>query len=175
MADEHYVAQPTSRAKITQFAAQVRQSIGLDKGFYFPVTHFIELVLPRIDPEFQPEIVDAEEIPGCYAETRPALHLMRIREDVYEAALANNGRARFTLAHELGHYLMHGEGVVSLARTQNHCDIPWHMKPGWQANTFAAELLAPLRLIKGRDASFIADACKVSLQVAEIQLSKLQS
>jgi len=147
MADEQYMAAPTTWEKIRQFTMQIRRSIGTENDFYFPVVHFIEFALPRLDPEFELDIVSASDIPGNYAETRPALHHMRIREDVYEDALADNGRARFTLAHELGHYLMHGEGVVSLARTQSNIQVPPYARPGRQANVFAGDLLVPIPLI----------------------------
>lgn len=34
-------------------------------------------------------------------ETIPSLNLIKIREDVYDKAVAGDGRARFTILHEL--------------------------------------------------------------------------
>ena len=41
---------------------------------------------------------------GCRDATE---NCIKIREDVYERAIKGYGRDRFTLAHELGHFLMH--------------------------------------------------------------------
>ena len=109
---------------------------------------------------------------GRYAEALPQRNLMRIREDVYINASNDIGRDRFTLAHEVGHFILHGEGRVALART-NEENIPAYRKPEWQANTFAGELLIPAHLIKGKSEDNIAEICKVSLQAARIQLSTI--
>ncbi|MCL1914983.1 MAG: ImmA/IrrE family metallo-endopeptidase [Eubacteriaceae bacterium] len=122
-----------------------------------------------IDPKFCFEVVECHELPHDYAETLPQQNLIRVREDVYHNAIKGDGRARFTLAHELGHLLMHSNGVIALARNES---IHKYMDPEWQANTFAGELLVNPGLCVGRTAVFIAEKSKVSLQVAEIQLSK---
>lgn len=64
---------------------------------------------------------------------------------VYNTAIPSDGRIRFTLAHELGHYLvhrhLHGQFNCSEADTL-HWDSPERQMEN-QANEFAAHLLMP--------------------------------
>ena len=170
MTKDSIIAQPLSRRDIRIITNRIKELVGLSGQFYFPIVHFIEHIMPQIYDDFCCEIVSISEMSGRYAEALPQLNLMRIREDVYENALADIGRDRFTLAHEVGHFILHGEGRVALARASDE-NIPAYRKPEWQANTFAGELLIPIHLIRGKSETAIADLCKVSLQAAEIQKS----
>lgn len=162
------LAQPISRANIRQIAREIRKVIGFENEAYFPVIPFIEQVMPQLYHGFCYDIVESKEMQKSYAEALPQLNLMRIREDVYDEALNDGGRHRFTLAHEVGHFIFHGEGRVSLTRTAEK-EIPAYMQPEWQANTFAGELLIPAHLMRDKETDEIADLCKVSFQVAAIQ------
>ena len=66
------------------------------------------------------------------------------------------------------HYLLHDETNISFARSIN--EIPAYVDPEWQANTFAAELLIPKKLIKDLSVEEIMRKCGVSRQCAEIQM-----
>ncbi|AYR25792.1 ImmA/IrrE family metallo-endopeptidase [Herbaspirillum rubrisubalbicans] len=59
-------------------------------------------------------------------------------------------RKRFTLAHELGHYCLHlsesRQSFVDTKTTMNRTESYWDVHE-YEANTFAAELLMPKRLI----------------------------
>ena len=48
-------------------------------------------------------------------------------------------------------------------------DIPTYRNPEWQANTFAAELMAPRHLIKNLTVEEIMEKCGMSRQAATIQ------
>ena len=166
----HYKARPTSRRELANIAQKLRRLLCVEQDLYFPIIEFIELVLPKIDKEFDLEIVETSELPpNTYALTYPDDKIIKIRADVYYGACANQGRARFTIAHELCHYLLHDEENISFARSKS--DIPKYMDPEWQANTFAAELLAPGYLIKGMNVEDITEKCRISYQCAHIQES----
>ncbi len=169
MNDDSVLAQPISRFAIRQIALKIRNIVGLSDSYYFPIIPFIEFIMPKIYKDFYVDIICTNNMPQNYAEALPQLNIMRVREDVYENAYKNIGRDRFTLAHEVGHFILHNENRVALARTENQHSIPAYMKPEWQANTFAAELLIPAHLVKNANTEFIAKACKVSNQVATIQ------
>ena len=166
-----FIAQPISRQEIREITNRIRALLGLSNDYYFPIVPFIEQIMPQIFNEFCYEVVNVSEMKGLYAEALPQLNLMRIREDVYNNALNDIGRDRFTLAHEVGHFILHGEGRVTLARINERDVIPAYRKPEWQANTFAGELLIPYHLIAEISASTVADYCKVSVQAAEIQIN----
>ena len=101
---------------------------------------------------------------------RILINEMKIRRDVYEGAIIGDGRSRFTLCHELFHYLFHTSENISFARSDEK--LPSYLDPEWQANTFAAELMIPIDLVKGMTVSEVVDKCKVSRQCAQIQMKK---
>lgn len=168
-----YVAPPTSRLNIRNLALILRKIFDLKDEEYFPIAEFLELGLPQIIKSFELEIVLPEEMPYEYGLTFPEKKVIRLREDVYENAISGVGRDRFTVAHEIGHLLLHKPASLSLARNQFEKKIPAYKNPEWQANTFAAELLAPPHIIRGMSAKEIALRCGVSVQAAGIQLRNI--
>ncbi len=168
-----YIAKPLSRKKIREFTLAIRKMIDLEDVLFFPIVHLLEFVLPGVDSDFNYVIKSSEEMPNEYAVCYPEENTIFIREDVYERAVAGNARDRFTIAHEIGHYLMHTPSRIELARKDNYKELPPYKCPEWQANTFAGELLAPPHIIKGLTKYEISEKCGVSLKVGEIQLDKL--
>lgn len=163
------VAPGLSRMKIRELARHVRKISGYEKEPFFPIVHFIELVLGDPDnPEFNFEIVEPWEMEDMYGTTNTGTNTMKIRSDVYERAVEGVPRDRFTLCHELGHYLLHRPEVMSYARGS----IPRYKDPEWQANTFAGELMAPYDIVKDMSVEQIASACGMSMQAARIQFQE---
>jgi len=169
-----YVAKPLSRARIRKYVSSIRDALGATDMNEFPIMQFLEHVLPQIDPEFNYEIVPVSEMKGRYGLAIPEEHLIQIREDVYEGAVKGVARDRFTIAHEIGHFLMHTPSRVAFARDHHKGSkgkVKPYLDPEWQANTFAAELLAPPNVIKGLTLLEIMSKCKVSKDVAKIQMN----
>lgn len=158
--------EPMSKNSIRLFAKRFREIFGLENVLYFPIVQFIEWCLPQLDLNY--EIVPITEMGGAYGVTHTGKNVMKIREDVYIGAISGNPRDRFTLCHELGHYLLHTPDRVSFARG----DVPAYMDPEWQANTFAAEIMAPYHLISKMSVEEIADKCGMSMTAAQIQYKK---
>jgi len=66
---------------------------------------------------------------------------------VYNKAITSPGRINFTLAHELGHYLLHRHLSSSGIQCSNRAMLDWRSALGAieaEANTFASFLLMPL-------------------------------
>lgn len=66
---------------------------------------------------------------------------------VYNNAIISPGRINFTLAHELGHYLLHRHLSSSGIQCSNRAMLDWRSALGAieaEANTFASFLLMPL-------------------------------
>ena len=118
------------------------------------------------------EIVAPEDMPFKEGETIPGQNKIRIREDVYNAACDGNGRARFTVAHEIGHFLLHTPNSISLCRMEEDTKLRPFEDPEWQANTFASELLAPACLITGHTKTEIMGRCGLSEKAAKVALAK---
>ena len=62
-----------------------------------------------------------------------------ISQSCYEAAREGSRRPQFTLAHELGHLLLHSQRPASMARGK----VEAFRDPEWQADGFAGAFLAP--------------------------------
>ncbi|SOY32038.1 hypothetical protein AMURIS_04791 [Acetatifactor muris] len=159
------VVEPMSRNQIRDFTKAFRKIIGMENALYFPIVQFIEWVLPQMGLDY--EYVSEQEMGNAYGITHTGKGIMKIREDVYERAIKGNPRDRFTLCHELGHFLMHSPERVGFARG----DAPAYMDPEWQANVFAGELMAPFDLVKNMSVSEISQKCGMSMQAAQVQYS----
>jgi Zn-dependent peptidase ImmA (M78 family) len=167
--EDKYETRPVSRQQLRDFASGIRTKFGLGEVLLFPIVEFMELNLPTIDPEFQWEIVEkdilSEEI---HADTDPVARRIRIREDVYEGAVAGNGRDRMTVAHELAHYLL--LVVLEWPVLPSSEDVPAYRDPEWQAKALAGELLIPHQKIQGMDCGDVMETFGVSLEAAEFAL-----
>lgn len=155
--------EPMSRDRIRQLAKKFRNIFGLEEVLNFPILQFIEWVLPELGLDF--EVVPVDELGNAYGVTHTKKGVMSIREDVYNRAVNGNARDRFTLCHELGHFLMHTPERVSFARGE----VPAYMDPEWQANVFAGELMAPYELVKDMSVAEIAEKCGMSFSAAQVQ------
>ncbi len=157
-----------SRIKIRDLTRELREIIGVQNELYFPIVYFIEWVLGNPDNDFNFKIVPIAEMEDTYGTTNTESNIMKIREDVYDGAVAGNPRDRFTLCHELGHFLLHQPQFISFARGA----IPTYCQPEWQANTFAAELMAPYDLVKNMSPEEISLKCGMSKMAANIQYNE---
>ncbi len=155
-------AEPLSRLKIRNIAMALRKMFGYGEKPYFPIVQFIEWVMANPDSGMDFEILTKEEMRNTYGTTNTGRNTMAIREDVYEGAVKGKERDRFTLCHEVGHFLLHQPENIVYARGS----VPKFKDPEWQANVFAAELLAPYDLVKNMGTDEIAEKCGMSRQAA---------
>lgn len=133
---------------------------------------FLELKLPKLDPEFELVVVENFELPGAYAKACPDKHIIVVRESVYEGACNGVEKDRFTLCHELGHYILHGSDNVAFAREEK--THQYFEDVEWQANTFAGEVLVSEDIVRIKSVSEIMKLCGVSYSVAKIQKEKFE-
>ena len=168
-----YRANPVSRNDIRNFVRWLKKTVGLEDVLYFPVVQFLENILPILVPDFQLEIVPTNEMGGNHGQTYPSKHLIRIREDVYLRAVAGYGRDRLTLAHEIGHLLMHKDDAIALCRLSPAERLKPYENPEWQADAFGGELLASSYLIKGMSNAEVQERCGVTASAAKVQLKHL--
>ena len=161
------IAKPKSREDIRNIALEVRKLIEYENKPFFPIVEFIEYVLTN--PEFKDSaeliILEPDEMRDTYGTTNTGKNVISIRRDVYEGAVKGNPRDRFTLCHEVGHYLLPQPKCISYARGS----VPKYCDPEWQANTFAGELMAPRNLIQDMSIEEIMQKCGMSYQAAAIQ------
>lgn len=145
----------------------------MENIMYFPIVPFLENIMPLLIPGFTLEIVPKEEMGTKHGETYPSKKLIRIREDVYLNAVAGCGRDRLTIAHEIGHLLLHGDDSIALCRLEPDESLKPYEDPEWQADAFGGELLAPSYLIRGLAIRAVQEKCGVSESAASVQLRTL--
>lgn len=165
------IALPRSRNSIISYANIIRK-IGKVKNGYFDVIRFLEHTCYDI-AGLEMEVVDDngnELAVNEYAKYIPSENSIKVRQSVYDGATDGNGKDRFTLAHELGHALMHREMALSRSNKKPKA----YEDPEWQANEFAANVLCPMDEIGDRDIYDISDQYGVSLEVAQNQLNKIE-
>ncbi len=87
----------------------------------------------------------------------------------------DSGRRRFTIAHEIGHFVLHQEGCRP---ERGGADAAGRVEEG-EADAFAAELLMPERLVReavrthGPDATRLAERFEVSRKAMQARLRHL--
>jgi len=156
---------PLSRIDIRKITNAIKQQFHIPFDKPFPVVKFVEYALTELGLDY--EILPDKDMSGVYAETVPEQGLLRISETTYDGACDGVPRDRFTIAHEIGHLLLHTPNRVIFTRSDN--EIKPYENPEWQANTFAGELLVSMDFIQGLPVDSIAKKYEVSLDVASIQ------
>lgn len=170
-----YLAQPLSRRELRAFAAVMRATFHVEDITYIPITRILE-VLPSIVPGANFEIVEPEELEEDeHAATDVTTRTIKIRVDVYDRACAGCGRDRMTIAHEIAHlFLICVYGVrLSRAFIPRGQRIPAYRDPEWQAKCLAGEFMMDAEKVRGMDAFTVVESCGVSLDAAQMQLSKI--
>ena len=138
MSGQCFEVPPLSRARIRAIATNFRRVLQWEEP-YFPVIEVLEFGLPQMIPDFEYEIRPRSDLKDNHGLTYPDQRRIEIREDVYDRACEGDGFYRLTVAHEMGHLILHTN--IPLARSVAVSDIPAYRSSEWQANCFAGELL----------------------------------
>ena len=161
-------AVPMSRVNIRTATNSLKRRFNIPCDEPFPIVEFVEWILSELGLNL--EILPDEDMDKVYAEAIPEKGILRIRESTYEGACDGNPRDKFTVAHEIGHLLLHTSERIIFTRASNK--IKSYECPEWQANTFAGELLVHADFIRGLSVDDIANRYEVSYTVATIQKEK---
>ena len=138
----------------------------------FPVQDFLEFRLNELGYDWE-----IAELQGKEAETDFSEKIIRISPSTYNALCKNDGRARFTVMHEIGHVLLHNKYFRGIIRKENpniklqRSRIPSFRDPECQANVFAGAALMPTKIVKemiknGTDEYELSDLFGVSYSAA---------
>lgn len=169
------IAPAHSRREIEQFAMHIKQNLGLQNILYIPILEIAENTLVQIDETYSFEVVENNDLNFSYNEYAkycPESNTLMIKNDVYIAAYNGDGRQRFTVAHELGHYFMH-RNLIGFSRVSDKIEIPRYMDPEWQADVFSGAFLINPNCIKKMSTQEISQSCGVSHQAATIAIKQL--
>lgn len=173
MSSENYLVPPRSWENIGITADKLRNSFGLGDEPYFPVFDFLERILDQRLGLVRFEVEDFEGMDGAEGLTDPNGEFIALREDVYLKGVEHDGRARFTAAHELGHFILHTN--IPLARAPTHGQTKIFRLSEPQANQFAAEILMPRKFITPNDSiQSIVSRHGVSYEAADNRLRNMK-
>jgi hypothetical protein len=177
-ATDDFKVVPRSAKEIEALTLAWRDRLGVPNDWAPSMLRLLEIELPKLPKLGQfalvtradAEMGDAE----AYTEFNPP-HIV-VRNSVYKLARKGDGRSRMTLAHELGHLVMH-PGAAKLRSDFGQTatvKLRAFESAEWQANKFASLFLMPLHIIRDfTSASQLAENCQVSLRAAEIRFSEM--
>lgn len=168
-----YIVPPLSWNKIAAIADNLRERLALSDVARFPVIAVVEELLYQKLELVEFRVVPDQEMDGAEGYTCPDGSFIAIAESVYEGACAGVGRHRFTVAHELGHLILHSK--QPLHRQVGPIKSEAYRRSEPQANQFAAELLMPRSFFCANDQ--IKDVVKrhgVSIESANLRLRYLK-
>lgn len=149
-------APPISRATLRLMAKKIRKNLGVDGEPYFPIIEVMEhpTILDAIAPGFDFLIGEEREMGENHGLTRPRAKEIWIRSDVYEGAFEGRGRDRMTMAHELGHAILHADLPMNRRMVK---EVKAYEDPEWQAKAFAGELMIDMNFLN--TFSSVYEAC----------------
>ena len=148
----------------------------------FPIDDFFEFQMRSI-LGFDYEV--RELPPSIEGATDFFRKVVTLSPETYYLMVAGDGRARFTVSHEVSHVALHqavfremlieNRRTIQLFRADS---IPIFQNPEYQANCFASSLLMPAKQVanilrQGGNLNDIVKTFNVSRQAAEVKVNKL--
>lgn len=176
MADEFYVGRALTAAALARIAEAVRAKFGVADKTWVDVVDIVELELPKIIKGYRFVVKpDGEMSTPAYTNYDPVSIV--VSESVYVAACEGDNRSRMTIAHELGHVLLHSS-FFGTKHNMHRSDSSKRIGQAkgahsseYQAKRFAAFLLAPKSISeKYSDARKLASDTGISITAARIAL-----
>lgn len=136
----------TSTAEL-EFVAEDICEIFTELGYMTDGRLDAERVLEDLFPKlgFNFAIRSKEELNSIAACVYPDQQIIVVREDIYDDLLRNDGRARFTIAHELAHVILKHD--LTLNRDSFAGNHQCFEDTEWQANNLGAAILMPRSIV----------------------------
>lgn len=159
---------------IEKKANELRDRIGMDYVYALDPETVLQRMKNRTNLLFR--LADSGELEDSEAFMDCDNQVMLLSAKVMSDMRTPKSRARFTVAHEIGHYLLGHTG-----NTKRNPDKAIYMTPKQriqeqQADLFASYLLVPTKLaMSSQSAKEIEDRFQVSPKVAEIAFERVQA
>lgn len=125
--------------QIEQLAATVRRVLGIPAEGRIAMQPILEHALDVIFEDGHFEVLEDHEMAGAEARVSTYEPVISLSARTYRQLQKSDARARMTVAHEVGHLLMHCAMPVAM----NSGTYDPRRDPEWQADMFAAALLMP--------------------------------
>lgn len=168
--DKGFEVSPMSALALMKTARAVR---GLSQEIIDPYGR-IDIVRLIENSDIVFSIVPDDELKSAYGLTKPNGEIV-LRESTYTGAVEGNGRDRFTLAHEIGHRILHCH-QMGMARKAGE-NVAVFRNSEWQANEFGGDLLAPyseLLVYENKEFSLAAAVFGVSPEFIRVRMDKIK-
>lgn len=170
-----YKVPPMSVSAVRDTADGLRSVLSLDNDPLFPVMTVLEKVLDNRLNLIRLEVWSDSDLNGAEGlsfKDDEGVDRIVLPQSVYHGAWNDDGRDRFTAAHEIGHWVLHSTCALARAHAET---LKAFENSEWQANHFAAEILMPACFIYSDDTpQDLVSRFRVSLQAAELRLRNLQ-
>jgi Zn-dependent peptidase ImmA (M78 family) len=165
---ENFIVERRTAAEIDCLALEWRETFGVQDKWAPDLVQIFEKQLPDKLPGF--EFVRQPDSRLGRAEAFTRHPRIFVRQSLYEQLLQWDGRARLTVAHELGHLVMHPDTPLPRMVLGNR-PAPideYNRSAEWQATKFAVFFLMPEHIVREFAlAEELAEHCKVSLAAAQ--------
>ncbi|MGN0729651.1 hypothetical protein [Treponema sp.] len=168
------VVKPKSRKDIERAAMKARKFLKIAENvLYIDILSILEFQLQSFFDDDVTFLVPDEwyREEEAYYDTQK--NIIFIRSDVYDKAVKGDGRARFTIMHEIAHYILFKEwGLpykIPLKNIVVMTDATLKsMDPEWQANTFTGAFMCSKEYVKKLKIEEIEISCGLSRKAAEV-------
>ncbi len=174
MTDQVYVKGLSAR-EIEGRALAWRDALGVSGRWAPDMVEVLEHRLPALFEEFVLAVTEDQLMADAEGYTQFAPPKIVLKESVYLAAARHDPRSRMTLAHELGHLVLHsGIAKAREASSPPRENLRPYNSAEWQANKFGAGFLMPDHIVRQfGSAADLADGRQVSMQAARIRMSEV--
>jgi Zn-dependent peptidase ImmA (M78 family) len=175
---DHYVAYKGEES-IAQTANKLRDAARLTGKFTFNIAKFVEECLPKF---LRKEKLDFDFYDRDFPQDDPA-HVsfdpltLHVDRQIWAAAKSDDSDARFIIAHEIGHIILHDHSAKAFSNdksAQLSFADEGHSAE-WQANTFAYHFLLPDSVVEELDDfDRLQIMCDVPARLAIDRLTKVR-
>lgn len=171
MNQQNVVVASRSTKQIEELALAVRQALGYNDDEKVDMLELLEHRLVGYIEEFEFDVESDSALGGADALTSLTELRITVSQSCYDQAYHRTSkRPQFTLAHELGHLVMHQGRTVSLARGK----VKAYQSPEWQADTFAASFLAPADAVRRcNSVEEVSSRFSISREAARLRILKV--
>ncbi len=166
-----------STREIEAKALAWREAFGEHLSWSPDLLRILEHKLPSLYTDFALIVRPTSSMINVEAYTQFMPPQIVISDRVYEEAHNLIPRARWTLAHELGHFVLHEAISKPRALTQNRSSIikRAYNSAEWQAHKFAAHFLMPEHIASQfQSVEELAQGCNVSLTAARKRFKEIR-
>jgi hypothetical protein len=163
--------------EIEEKALAWREAFGEQLSWSPDLLRILEDKFPSLHPDFALVVRPTSSMVNVEAYTQFMPPQIVVSDRVYEEAHNNVCRARWTLAHELGHLVLHEAISKPRVAMQNRNPIikRAYNSAEWQANKFAAFFLMPEHIASQfQSVEELAQGCNVSITAARKRFQEMR-